>query len=426
MQSTYYVVVAMFISLLLIATFVKVDIIVSGTGRLTTATPPIMLQAMDQAIIRELPVQPGDVVTKGQVLATLDPTFAQADVTSLTSQQQSLQAQIRRLEAELNGTPFDPGATPNSDEQLQLSLFQQRQAQYASQLHGLDETIEQLRANIRTTQDHRGSLEKQLKIARDVEGMRSAMMEKQVGSKLNFLEAQAARMRIEQDFQDTGNRIGELDHELQSKEADRQTFADQWRHQVLDSLVSARTDEAKIGQAMSKAALMNNMVVITAPDDGVILDVARGSVGSVVRAAEPLVTMVQSNAKLVAEITINSSDIGYTKAGDEVVVKVDAFPFQRHGFMHGRLAYVSEESFSPSGGSLSSDGAVARPSSDASGAFHRGRVDLVDTHLDNMPPGARLIPGMTMSAEIKVGRRSVISYFLNPLTRVLGESIREP
>jgi len=213
---------------------------------------------------------------------------------------------------------------------------------------------------------------------------------------------------------------------LQSREAERQTFTDQWRHQILDSLVAARNEETKIGQAMSKAALMNNMIVITAPDDGVILDVARRSVGSVIKSAEPLVTMVASNAKLVGEITINSSDIGYTRAGDDVVVKVDAFPYQRHGFLKGRLAYVSEESFSSSGATDSSGGQLPRPTNEASGAFHHGRVDLVDTHLDNMPEGARLIPGMTMSAEVKVGRRSIISYFLNPLTRVLGESIREP
>ena len=53
-------------------------------------------------------------------------------------------------------------------------------------------------------------------------------------------------------------------------------------------------------------------------------------------------------------------------------------------------------------------------------------VELTDTKLENMPAGSKLIPGMTMSAEIKVGSRSVLSYFLNPITRGLQESIREP
>jgi len=304
----------------------------------------------------------------------------------------------------------------------------QRKLQYESQLRALDQQIEERKANIRTTQDHRASSEKQLKIARDVETMRETMMKKEIGSKLNFLEAQAARMRIEQSYQESGNRITGLNHELKSKEAERQAFMDQWRQQTLDSLVQTRTEEAKTSQALAKAALMNNMVVLMAPEDGVVLEVAKRSVGSVMKSAEPIITMVESDAKLVGDITINSSDIGYTQPGDEVVVKVDAFPFQRHGFMHGKLEYLSEESFSATGATdASGSGAsLPKPTQQGSGAYHRGRVQLTDTHLDNMPAGGRLIPGMTMVAEVKVGKRSVLSYFLNPLTRVLGESIREP
>jgi HlyD family secretion protein len=108
-----------------------------------------------------------------------------------------------------------------------------------------------------------------------------------------------------------------------------------------------------------------------------------------------------------------------------VVVKVDAFPYQRHGFLPGRLLTVSEESF-PVSGMGGTDGALPKSTSQGSGAAHRGRIELIKTELEEMPPGARLIPGMTVMAEIKVGSRSVLSYFLNPVTRVFGESIREP
>ena len=62
----------------------------------------------------------------------------------------------------------------------------------------------------------------------------------------------------------------------------------------------------------------------------------------------------------------------------------------------------------------------------SSGAFHRGVVELSDLTLENLPEGARLIPGMTVVAEVKVGSRSVLSYFLTPITRGFRESIREP
>ena len=431
MGSTHYIVVALFLTTLLVSSLVKVDKVVVGAGRLTTATPPIVLQPIDRGIIRELKVREGDAVKKGQVLATLDPTFARADLASLSSQQRVLVAQVRRLEAELNNSPFSLSQAPTPEEVLQQSLYDQRRSQYDSQLRVYDEEIERRKANIRTTEADRNSLGQQLDLAKQVETMRGSMLEKQVGSRLNYVEAQAARIRIEQSLTESSNRLVELQHDLQSKQAERQAFINDWRNKTIESLVSARNDSSRIGDGISKASLINDLVVVTAPADGVVLDLARKAVGSIVNPSEPVVTLVESNSPLVAEIMINSSDIGYTHVGDEVVVKVDAFPYQMHGMLKGKLVSISEESF----GSVTADPAaqggglgagLASLTRTESGAFHRGLVELTSTKLESMPTGSKLIPGMTMSAEIKVGSRSVISYFLNPLTRGLSESIREP
>jgi HlyD family secretion protein len=426
MRSILYVMVGLFIITITLAAVVKVEVVVTGTGRLATETPPIMLQPLDRAIVRELKVKPGDEVRKGQILATLDPTFTQADVESLSAKQRLLLAQVRRLEAELNATPFELEPTSTADERLQQSLYVQRQSQYASQLRVYDEEIQRRQANIRSTEADRAALAKQLEIAKEVEAMRAAMLEKQSGSRLNYLEAQSMRMRTEQAYQDAGNSLIELKHELESKQAERQSFTEQWRQKVLEDLVAARTEATVVGEGLNKATLMNDLVVVTAPEDGVVLDVAKRSVGSVLNPAEPLVTLIKANASMIGEITINSSDIGYVKPGDKAVIKVDAFNYQRHGMLKGELLSVSEESFPAGGGPNDGKAVLPQPSRTGSGAFHRGLVRLTATELENLPEGSRLIPGMTMVAEIKVGSRSVLSFFLSPITRGLGESLREP
>ncbi len=424
MRSTLYIVLVMFVSAVTAASLVRVDTVVTARGSLGTDTPTIMLQPIDRSIIRELNVRPGQIVRKGQVLATLDPTFAQADWASLSTQQRALLAEIKRLQAELGGRPFETSAQPAAEEELQAALYRQRQEQLKSRLHYFDEEIQGLNANIQTTQDDRASLAKQLQVAREVEGMRNALLQSQNGSKLNFLEAQTVRMRTERDLQDAANRLKELQHEVEAKQAERQTFIDEWRHQLMEDLVAKRTEAAKVGEGLAKASLINKLVVVTAPADGVVLDVAKRSVGSVLNPAEPLVTIVPSSAALVANIAISSSDVGYTRAGDEVVVKVDAFPYTIHGYLKGRLLYVSEESFPTA--AASGGGGFFPAAGQSTGAVHRGRVQLESTKLEHMPEGASLIPGMTLSAEIKVGSRSVISFFLYPLIRGLTESLREP
>ena len=62
----------------------------------------------------------------------------------------------------------------------------------------------------------------------------------------------------------------------------------------------------------------------------------------------------------------------------------------------------------------------------SAGIFHRCQVTLTNPQLTELPEGARLIPGMAVTAEVKVGSRSVISYFIYPIQRGFRESIREP
>jgi HlyD family secretion protein len=362
------------------------------------------------------------MVSKGQVLATLDPTFADADVASLTLQQGLLKAQLRRIEAELAGKPFVLADTPEPNELLQDALYRQRQSQYDSRVQAFDEEISRAEASIATIEGNRDFFAEQLKIAKDVETMRSTLWQSKLASKIQYLEAQSLRLRAERDHQDAMDRLAELRHAAQSRRAERQAFIDDWRRQLMEDLVAKKAEAARLGEAIVKAARLRDLVQIIAPGDGVVLEVAKRSVGSVLREAEPLITIVPSGAPLIAEVMITSADIGYTRIGNEVMVKVDAFPYQRHGLVEGRLASVSEASFAP--GHSSSSEAAGPPS--LGGAYHRARIELVNKELARLPEGARLMPGMTVAADVKVGSRSVMSYFLNPITRGLDESLREP
>jgi len=412
MRSILYVIGGMLVSGIAIATIVKIDMVVIGRGELSTEQSPMVLQPFDRAIIRDIDVKPGDVVKKGQLLATLDPTFAHADLSALTSQQRALKARLERLEAELNEKPFVLGPAATPEERLQETLYREQQNQFKSKTSAMDEEIGSLIASVRSAEDDRASLEKELTVAKEVESMRSALLQSQNGSKLSYLDAQTLRMRTERNLQGAANRLQELQHTIQAKKADRQAYTDAWRRELTEDLVAAQTEAAQIAQGMSKAALVDNLVVVTAPEDGVVLDVARKSVGSVMNAAEQLVTIAPSESRLVAEITISSADIGYVRADEDVVVKVDAFPYQRHGYLHGKLKFVSEESY--------------RGGDSEAGAVHRGRVEFESTELKNLPTGGHLIPGMTLSAEIKVGARRAITFFIYPLIKGLGESLREP
>jgi HlyD family secretion protein len=423
-RDTHYGVAAIIVVLIVIASYVNIDIIVSASGRLIADAPTIVLQPMTLSVIRDIKVKPGDVVHKGDILATLDPTFTQADQGALQAQRASLAAQIGRLEAELDDAPIHLEAS-SPDAILQLTLYHQRQSEYRQRLRAFDEDEQRYKSTIVATALNSASLAQQIDIARQMETMHQTLFKKQIEAKSTYLDATVARMRAERDQQDAEIHLNESRHFLLSRQAERQVFIDQWRSQLLDELVKARKEAKSVDESLVKAERMNDLVALKAPEDGFVLDVGKRSVGSVLQAAEPLITLVPTNAVLIADVMIASNDVGYTKPGDEVVIKVDAFPYQRHGFLNGRLRAIGEDSSGPSG-SATGSGPAGAAGGPPSGAFHRSQVALTDTKLQALQPGSHLIPGMTVTAEIKVGSRSIISYFLYPIMRGLDESIREP
>ena len=109
LRLTLYVLAGLFVTLLAVSVFMQMNrVVTSSAGQIVTTEPSIVLQALDASIIKSLAVQEGERVKRGQLLATLDPTFAAADVGAASSQIASLEAQISRAEAELAGREFNP------------------------------------------------------------------------------------------------------------------------------------------------------------------------------------------------------------------------------------------------------------------------------------------------------------------------------
>ena len=415
--NTHRIAVGLFMAMIGLASVLRVDIVVSGTGRLAADAPTIVLQPMQISVIRQIRVKPGDLVHKGDVLAALDPTFTQADQAVLLGQQSAIVALQARLDAELNDTPLDvpPGAAGSPQWRLQQTLYQQRQSQLRDKLADFAQKVEAIDTEVTGADQIKASLRQQVDLSKEVEAMRNSLYRAQSGSKLVYLDAQSARLHNERDLHAAIVHSDSLQQDRRSALYERQAFIDAWRRDLLEALVKATADASAVGESLTKANRLNDLVVLTAQEDGVVLEVAKRSVGSVLNAAEPLITMVPSDAALIADISIGSADIGYVKTGDPTVIKVDAFPYQRHGLLQGRLRSIAAESVAAGG-----NGPVTGT------AYHHGQIELLGTDLRAMPEGARLIPGMTLTAEVKVGTRSVISYLLYPITRGFSESIREP
>jgi HlyD family secretion protein len=410
---TLYFLLSLIIIAVLWSSLSEIDKVVNARGRLVTPLPNIVVQPFETALIKSLPVRMGQIVHKGQVLATLDPTFVVADLTQIQDRLNSLDAQVRRLEAEQEGREFQ--ARNNSDDLLQASLRRERQANYHARLLSLDESVGRLKAAITTNEREITSLEFWVKSLREIEAMNEDLFARQFQTRQSVLESRERRLGVERDLVVARNHDTELKRDLAAAEADRSAFIKEWRQKVLEELVEIRRERDSVAEQVQKAEMRNRMISLTSPEDAVILEIAKLSPGSIVREAEPLFTLVPLNVPLEAEVQVDSVDIAHVKVGDPVRIKIDAFPFQKHGTLSAKLTKLSQDSFTRQA-----------TTGEAAGSYYLGRIEFENMEFRNLKEPARLLPGMTLTAEIVVGHRSVISYFLYPMIRAFDEAAREP
>jgi HlyD family secretion protein len=414
---TIHALAAMMLCFLAWAAIAQVDEVVKAQGRLTTPFANIVVQPIETSIIRSIDVRIGQVVKKGERLATLDPTDADADQAQLRLKFDSVDTQVKRLEAELAGRTAAVGkGVLSADTLLQDKLAGERRANFEAQMARLDQNIARSRAALETNLRDQQALGDRTKSLREVESMQESLVAQKFGAKASLLDARNKRMEVERDYILSKNQEPEVRRELAGLEAEKRAFVNGWRQKIIEDMLNLTRERDATAEQLKKGNLRHNMVVLTAPVDAMVQDIAKLSQGSVAQAAERMFTLVPVGAALDAEVQIDSLDVGHVKPGDEAHIKLDAFPFQKHGTLEARVRTLSEDAFKRETPNASS----------GTDAYYVSRIDLGKTGLKNMEPQARLLPGMTLTAEIVVGKRTVLSYLLWPLTKGLDEAIREP
>ncbi len=423
-QHVIWIIGAMFVSLVVAAGLIKVDRVVSSHGEVVSTAPTIVMQPLDTAIVRSINVRVGDRVHAGQVLARLDPTLAAADLSALAAQVASLSAQVSRLQATAEGKPFVyTGLDP--DISLQAAIYSQKQADYDSRLRNYEEKAGSLVEQIKHANNDAKGYADRLAVAHSVEKMRRDLQEQYVGSKLNTLSAMDNTAEMERYFRAAEEQASQGANDLKALVAERDSYVQAWHADISQQLADATQKLSDARQQLNKAQLHRQLVELRAEHDATVLTVAKVSVGSVLQSGQRLLTLMPTDAPLEVEATIAGRDDGYVDPGDPVAVKFDTFPFTRYGMAYGTLRVVTADSFTSQDEQRDQSGTVPIPLNTAD-PYYRARISIDRVALHGVPADFQLAPGMPVTADIKVGKHSVLSYMLSRVLPVVHEAMREP
>ena len=424
-RGTIWIIGSMFAACVVALGVIHVDRVVSASGRVVSRAANIVVQPLETAIVRSIEVHEGQQVHAGDLLARLDPTFAVADMGALVAQVGSLQAEVTRLQAEGDEKPFTySGLDPSLS--LQAAIFAQRAAERSYKLENYRQKINGLQATANRSAADASAYRNRLTVAQDVESMRKNLEKLQVGSKLNSLAATDSRLEVARGLASAIETGETAKRDLSAMEAERDGYRQTWRAQTSQTLTEQVRKLSDAREQLNKAQLRRELVELRADRDATVLTLARVSVGSVLQSGEQFITLVPTDQPMEIEANIAGRDDGFVHLGDPVAIKFDTFPFSTYGMAQGTVRIVSPDSFTAADTQSSrSPGAVPLPGNSPE-PFYRARISIDQVDLHDVPPNFRVTPGMPVTADIKVGKRTVLSYLLGRILPVTQEGMREP
>jgi HlyD family secretion protein len=400
----------------------RLDMIAVANGRLVPEGYLKVVQPAEAGIVRELLVQEGDVVEAGEILARMDPRLSDADAATLSWQVRLQRLQLRRIDAELSGRPFE------SKTDDPPALVSQVGAQHGARIRAHSDTLAIETAAVeRSRNDLRAAVETQTKLARSLpihreqaEGWETLAKEGFAG-KLLALERRRQWLEAEQDLKAQEAQVESLRANLVQGERRVAQLRSAYRRELLDERTQVQTEIERLARESKRLAVGREQLELRAPTSGVVKELATHTAGTVVQPGTVLMTVVPRAETVLAEVWVEQVDAGFVREQMPVQVKIATFPFQKYGMASGRIRH-----FSPDASDAPAGNQGGEPRAAASGpSAYRALVTLESSHLYADGRRLDLVPGMQVSAEIHLGTRSVMEYLLSPLRKTIHESGRE-
>jgi len=407
-------ILSLFLAAFLFSYFNEIDTVISARGKFTTRTPNVVIQASANSVIKSLLVERGQVVQEGQLIALLDDTIASTNFEMSFEELEIVKARLNRhkVETELLDNrdllPHDTGLNSSNHD-----ILVKRMRHYQAKWRSFSSKVNKLNQELKSAMQNLLILEKQKEIKKKIENMRKNLFDKNIGSNLNYMEAQEATLDAERRVLDGKNNFKKFETELVSIEAEEKAFLAQWAASLAEEI--SKDEEAYMKLSQNQILLRQEVenVEVRSPMAGIILDLPKVAVGTIVRKGDEILTLVQNDQLLFLEVDIDPRDINDTKIGMSVSVKLDALPFQEFGDLKGKLVFLSQDTFNES---LSGE----------EGEFYRGRIEIPTGEAQNLPTSFKLTQGMLANADVKVSKRKLITYFTYPITKAFGDAFREP
>ena len=400
--------------ILMWAFFAEMEIVVSAQGRVVPSGHVKQVQSVEAGIVKIIHVRDGQRVQRGDILIELDGTRTEADSQRLNQELKESEMEILRLQAQIKNEEKSFVLVDGTDAEVssfQKQLLTSRLHQYRSLLLVQENEINEKEFEVSALSSMIMRLAEAMPLIEQKYRKHEELAKKGFVSEMEKLATRLEMLEARRELEVHRHRLQKSQSALSASKKEKQRTESEFLSNTLDELLDARKKHDMLQQEVIKAEQQQRQQKILAPANGTVQQLAVNTNGAVVTAAQVLLEIVPNDSKLEVKAEILNRDIGALYSGLPVNLKVDAFEFTRHGMVGGNLEWVGRNSFQDKD----------------KGLVYPTRIALTDTILPNRINGKQghLAPGMSVTADIVVGKRRVLDYFLGPLLRYKDESLRE-
>jgi len=394
------------------AQFAEIDEVSVASGEVVPTGAVQILQHIDGGTISAIDVSEGEIVKKGQVLVRLDPTDLIAEINQTTTQLVILKMKIARLDAftenkEMAFTLLDKRFQPFLDEQREL--LEAQRLDLKNQRAILVSQIEQRKSEKSLLTNQQAILAKQIAPLQEQLNIRKGLMKKRTLSRFDYLQSEREFLKEQGSLEELALKAVSVNQSIAEARGRLAEVVDHSVRTALDEMAATNAEAAEKEERLSKLRSKLRRLDIYAPVDGIIQGLDVKSIGSVIAPGSTIVSVVPIGQELILEVHIRTEDIGHIEDGQKATVKFATYNYARYGSVDGKLTHISATTFQDEKGIN----------------YYKGKVQLAQSFVGDNPKRNFILPGMTATADIHSGQKTVMEYLLKPIHTTLGQSFRE-
>ena len=398
----WIVAIFMFISW---AYFAEIDEIARGDGDIVPSGENQMVQNLEGGIIKEILVKEGQIVEKDQLLIKIDNLKSQSSFSTNAIKADALDAKIVRLTAESSGQKFK--VSKKVEQRLPLfidnerSLYNTNKQQLNSKLNALKAQLSQRDQELQEARSSMKSAKASMKMIQKEVTMTEPMVVRGVRSKIDFLKLKREANEVKDRYNSARLAIPRLKSAIKEVKST-----------INETTLIYRSDaKLKLNEAVSElrgyransTALKDQVTrtLVRSPMKGIVQKLFIHTVGGVIQPGADILEIVPTDSTLLVEIKVKPSDIAFIYFGQKAIVKFTAYDFAIYGGLDGEVVLISADTITDQ----------------KENVFYTVRIKTNENSLERNGKKLKIIPGMTVSADIITGRKSVLDYILKPILK---------